>query len=180
MTLDPAVATLLSGCIALLFAGAALHKLRDLRRFQEIFAAYGLMPGRARLRLSLAVPAVEALVALGVLFGVSRQVSSCTAVVLLLAYAAAIALNLSRGRRDLACGCGGPNDRRPIAEWMVWRNLCLASVAMVLLAPWGSRPLGVTDVVTIAFGTAACSLVYLCIDRLLSHSSAPSARLGAA
>src|ERR1700730_1596922 len=120
MTIDPAIAALIIACTALLFAAAAIHKLRDLRRFEEIFAAYGLLPFASGMRLSRAVPLLEAVVAGGLLLDGSRLAAASAGIVLLLAYAGAITVNLLRGRRDLACGCGGPDDRRPIAAWMVW------------------------------------------------------------
>jgi uncharacterized membrane protein YphA (DoxX/SURF4 family) len=177
VTLDPAVVALIVACMAVLFAGAAIHKLRDLRRFDEIFTAYGLIPLRAQLRLSLVVPVLEALVAVGLVFDLSRKVALCVGILLLLGYAIAIAWNLSRGRRDLACGCGGPDDRRPIAAWMVWRNILIAAAAALTLLPWSPRSLGLTDVITVGFGAVACSLIYLCLDRLLSHTARLSAAL---
>jgi hypothetical protein len=177
LSVDPAIAALALVCTALLFASAAIHKLRDLRRFDEIFNAYGLIPLRARLRLSYAVPVLEALVAVGVSFDVTRQSALLTGMGLLLTYALAIAVNLRRGRRDLACGCGGPDDRRPIAAWMVWRNGLLTLMLGSLLLPWGPRPLASTDLVTIGFGALTCSLVYLCLDRLLDQAARAAARL---
>ena len=177
MSIDPAIAALIVACGALLFASAALHKFRDLRRFDEIFAAYGLPPSATRLRLSRVVPLLEALVAGGLLLDVTRTAAACVGIVLLLAYAGAITVNLLRGLRELACGCGGPDDRRPIAPWMVARNiLCAASLLPVML-PWSARPLGATDLVTIGFGTATCALVYLCLDRLLGRTGRLSAEL---
>ena len=177
MTIDPAIVGLIAACTALLFAGAAIHKLRDLRRFDEIFAAYGVLPLAARLRLSRAVPFLEALVAAGLLPDVTRIAAACVGIVLLLAYAGAITVNLLRGRRELACGCGGPDERRPIAPWMVWRNLLFAAMLLAVMLPWSPRPLGVTDMVTIGCGTAACALIYLCLDRLLGRSGRLSAEL---
>jgi hypothetical protein len=86
----------------------------------------------------------------------------------LLIYATAIAVNLARGRRDLDCGCAGPNDRRPIAAWMVWRNAGIAVLLSAVLLPWSDRSIVLTDGVTVGFGTACCALVYLCLDRLLA------------
>jgi hypothetical protein len=170
LTIDPAIACLIVTCTALLFAAAAIHKLRDLRRFGEIFAAYGLLPiavGRHSFR---AVPLLEAAVAAGLLYDGSRTPAACVGIVLLLGYAEAIAVNLRRGRRDLACGCGGPDDRRAIAGWMVWRNIGIAILLATTLLPWSPRPLVLTDAVTIGFGTATCALVYLCLDRLLGRN----------
>jgi uncharacterized membrane protein YphA (DoxX/SURF4 family) len=170
MMLDPAVGILIVASVALLFASAGVHKLRDLRRFDEIFAAFGLMPFIARLRLSWAVPTLEIGVAAGLLLDLCRPYAGAVGIVLLSGYAVAIAVNLQRGRRDLACGCGGPDERRPIAAWMVWRNVLIALVLAGVLAPWSGRPLSLTDAVTIAFGLLAIALVYLCIDQLLGYA----------
>jgi Methylamine utilisation protein MauE len=174
---DPAVATLIVLCIALLFISTAIHKARDLRRFDEIFTAYGLIPLPARWGLARAVPLLEALVAVGLLIAPARLAAAAGGIALLLAYAVAIAINLSRGRRDLACGCGGPDERRPIAPWMVWRNILLAVLLALAMLPSSARPLVLTDLVTIGCGTAACALVYLSVERLLGRAvrlSAPA------
>lgn len=177
MSIDPAIAALILACTALLFGAAAAHKLRDLRRFDEIFTAYGLIPLPARWRLSRVVPLLEAAVAAGLLFEPSRTAAACVGIALLLAYAGAIAVNLLRGRRDLACGCGGPDDRRPIAAWMVGRNILIALLSAAVMLPWSPRPLVLTDAVTIGFGTATCALMYLCLDRLLGRTARMSAEL---
>jgi Methylamine utilisation protein MauE len=169
MMLDPVVGLLLVVTVALLFGSAGVHKLRDLRRFDEIFAAYGVVPAVSRLHLSWLVPVLELAVAVGLLFDGSRLYASIAGIVLLLAYASAIGINLRRGRRDLACGCGGPDERRPIAPWMVWRNVIIALALVSALAPWTSRPLGFTDAVTVTFGLLTLALIYLCVDQLMGY-----------
>jgi hypothetical protein len=170
MMLDPAVGLLVTATLALLFGSAGFHKLRDLKRFEEIFSAYGVLAVVARLRLSWLVPVLELAVAVGLLFDRTRMTAAASGALLLLVYAAAIGVNLQRGRRDLACGCGGPNDRSPIAPWMVGRN---AALALLLLGcawvPWTSRPLVFTDAVTVVFGLATLALVYLCVDQMMSY-----------
>jgi hypothetical protein len=169
MMLDPAIGLLLAASIALLFASASAHKLRDLRRFEEIFSAYGLLTAIARLRLSWSIPVLELAVAGGLLFDESRLYAAIVGIVLLLTYAAAIAVNLKRGRRDLACGCGGPDERRPIAPWMVWRNILIALCLASTFAPWTKRPLNLTDAVTVVFGLLTFALIYLCVDQLMGY-----------
>lgn len=169
MVLDPAIGLLITACIALLFAGAAAHKLRDLKGFDQIFSAYGLMPAMPEMSLSWLVPLLETTVAAGLLINVSRPYAGALGIVLLSAYAAAIAVNLKRGHRDLACGCGGP-ERRTIAAWMVWRNLVTALAAAAVFLPWAHRPLSLTDAFTVAFGVPTIALVYLCIDQLLGNA----------
>jgi hypothetical protein len=170
MLLDPAIGILTTASVALLFASAGAHKLRDLARFEEIFSAYGLMPVIPRVRISWLVPIVEIAIAAGLAVKASRPYSGVLGIILLSAYAAAIAVNLRRGHRDLACGCGGPDERRPIAAWMVWRNLLIALAVAAAFAPWATRPLSLTDGFTIAFGLPTIALVYLCIDQLLGNA----------
>jgi hypothetical protein len=169
MTLDPAIGLLLVAAVALLFASASAHKLRDLRRFDEIFTAYGVLPSLTRWHLSRVIPVLELAVATGLVFEGSRLYATLVGMSLLFAYAGAIGINLRRGRRDLACGCGGPDDRRPIAPWMVWRNLLIAAALAGTLAPWAVRPLTFTDAVTLVFGLLTLALVYLCVDQMMNY-----------
>ncbi|HEY6924704.1 MAG TPA: MauE/DoxX family redox-associated membrane protein [Steroidobacteraceae bacterium] len=169
MMLDPAIGLLLSAASALLFASASAHKLRDLKRFDEIFRAYGLLTVVARVGLSWSVPVIELAVAGGMLFDASRPYAATGGIMLLLAYAAAITVNLKRGRRDLACGCGGPDERRPIAPWMVWRNILVASCLAATFTPWTTRLLTPTDAVTVVFGLLTLALIYLCADQLMGY-----------
>ena len=170
MMLDPAVGLLVTVTLALLFGSASVHKLRDLHRFEEIFAAYGVLTVVSGWKLSWVVPVLELAVALGLLFDGTRLLAAGVGAALLLVYAAAIGVNLKRGRRDLACGCGGPNDRSPIAPWMLARNTVLALLlAGCAWAPWTSRPLVFTDAVTVVLGLATLVLVYLCVDQMMSY-----------
>jgi len=174
--IDPAVGLILALAFATLFATAALHKLRDLAGFDAAFVAYGLTPAAARVRWSRSVPLAELLVAIGLILGAARSdapragaigaAAAASGAGLLLLYAAAIGLNLRRGRRELSCGCGGPGERRPIAAWMVWRNLALALALLASFVPWRVRAWTLTDGVTVLLGVAVVSVLYLSLDQL--------------
>lgn len=166
--LDPAAGLLLLGCLALLFASAALHKLRDLPHFTEVVRAYRVLP-KGAVRLAPLVPVAELAVAAGLVAPAARVGAALAGAALLLFYAAAIGVNLGRGRRDLACGCGGPDEARPIAPWMVARNVALALLLAVTLVSWGERPLSPTDALTVGGGAAVATLLYICLDRLLGR-----------
>jgi hypothetical protein len=174
--LDPAIGALIVGCFALLFASAALYKLREPARFAQVLRAYRVLPEGAA-RLAPAVPVLELAVAMGLLITVTRAPAAFTGVALLTSYAAAIAVNLGRGRRDLACGCGGAQDARPIAPWMVARNLLLGLALAVTLLSWKSRPLLATDALTVGAGMAVAALLYASLDRLLGSLGARTAAL---
>ena len=175
--LDPAVGVLLLACLALLFASAGLHKLRDLRHFTEVLRAYRVLPEGA-VHLAPLVPLAELMVAAGLSLSAARFSAGLGGAALLLTYAAAIAVNLRRGRRDLACGCGGPDDARPIAPWMVARNLMLALLLLAItLLRWKTRPLTPMDALTVGGGVVTATLLYVSLDQLLGRASAWTAAL---
>jgi hypothetical protein len=86
-----------------------------------------------------------------------------------------VALNLHRGRRDLSCGCGAFEERRPIAPWMVGRNLLLAVALAAVGLPWSARVLEPTDLLTVGAGVALVTLLYMSADRLLGRIAPQSA-----
>jgi uncharacterized membrane protein YphA (DoxX/SURF4 family) len=173
--LDPVIGSLIVGCFVLLFISAATHKLRDLNHFAEVFAGYGIAPLAHRRWLSRLVPLLEIIAALGLLVPASRAAAAAAGAVLLLSYAAAIAHNLRAGRAAIDCGCGGLDQRRPIAAWMVWRNLILAALLAPVCLPWSTRPLDASDAITIGAGTAAAAFLYMSFDALLGRQAAPTA-----
>jgi hypothetical protein len=175
--LDPAIGFLLLGCFALLFASAALQKLRALPRFVEVLRAYRVLPAAA-MQLAVLVPLLELTLGLALLVPVTRMAAAGAGAALLALYAGAIALNLARGRRDLACGCGGPDEARPIAPWMVVRNLVLASLLVATLLSWQVRTLLATDLLTVAGGVTVATLLYASLDRLLGRMVPRSAAFG--
>jgi Methylamine utilisation protein MauE len=167
--LDPVIGGLIVGCFVLLFVSAATHKLRDLKQFAEVFAGYGIAPAVNHWRLSWLVPIIEIIVAMGLPAPASRAAAAAAGALLLLSYAIAIAINLRAGRTAIACGCGGLDQRRPIAAWMVWRNLLLAALLGVAMLPWSARELEWTDGATLGFGLLAVWLLYWCAERLLGE-----------
>ncbi|MBS0377552.1 MAG: methylamine utilization protein MauE [Proteobacteria bacterium] len=165
--IDPAIGLLLTGAFALLFATAAFHKFRDLALFSQVVRAYRLLP--QALSVAPLVAAAEALAAAGLLVGTTRPAAALLGAALLLLYAVAIAVNLARGRRELSCGCGGYNERRPIAGWMVARNMVLAVLLAAIALPWSARPPQTVDLLTAGAGVAVAGLLYMSLDRLLGR-----------
>jgi uncharacterized membrane protein YphA (DoxX/SURF4 family) len=169
--MDPAIDVTVRAALALLFLVAASHKLRDLRGFGATLAEYRVLPAPIVPGAAPVVAAAELALAAVLAVGAAlRGPALLSAAVLLLLYAAAIALNLARGRRDLDCGCAGPGARRPIGAWMVARNGVLAAVALAAMLPVRARPLVWVDAITIAGATAALGALYASIDRLLADA----------
>lgn len=140
---DPVVAAAGAVLIAVIFASAALHKLRDRDGFAGALAAYRLLPRALVPAASLLLPLAELLIAAAVCLSASRGTGMALAATLLALYAGAMATNLVRGRRDIDCGCGGVPQR---LGWpLVARNLLLVLPALAWTLPALERPLGRYD-----------------------------------
>ena len=167
--IDPVCALLIVSCGMLLFAGAAVHKLRAIGEFSQTLAQYQLLPDGL---IRIAGPVfglMELAICLGLPWPALRPVAAPAGAVLLLLYSVAITINLVRGRRDLDCGCGGFGRRTPIGPWMVVRNLSMACILCLLKFPEASRSLESADAVTIVGGVMAASFLYLSCDVLFGQ-----------
>ena len=168
-SLDPALQLTLRLAVALLLLGSLQHKLRDFARFRSAVANYRVLPRRwtaaAALLLALAEGTIG--VALGVGLG---SVPALAAAVLLAVYTGAITTNLLRGRRDIDCGCAGPDGRRPIGEGLVVRNAFLILAALACALPSAERAWVWLDAATVVAGVAGAALLYAAIDRSLANA----------
>jgi hypothetical protein len=166
--IDPAIGYVILTGGALLFASAGLHKLRDLSRFAVLFAAYRIFPEWTARFAARLVPFVELGAAVALLWPPEgRRAAAVAAAALLVGYAGGIGVNIARGRRDLDCGCVMGQGRRPIAAWMVYRNLGLALLLGIAGSPWSSRRLNGVDLLTVLGAVIAGVLLYASADRLL-------------
>jgi uncharacterized membrane protein len=172
--IDPAIGTLLAGTFALLFASAALHKVRDLAVFAEVLRAYRVLP--EGLAVAWVLPLLEGAIAAALLVPAARAAAALGGTLLLVLYALAMALNLYRGRRELSCGCGSFEERRPIAPWMLGRNVLLAGALAAVWLPWSARALEPPDLLTVGAGVALVTLLYMSADRLLGRIAPKVAR----
>ena len=176
--IDPDAGLLVVAGIAILFATASWHKWRALGEFGAIVANYRLLPRWSVPLVSWLVPSLETGLVVGLAVERSRPVAVALAALLLLGYAIAIAINLRRARTDLDCGCAARHARRPIAGWMVVRNVLLAALLALAAPPWTARPLEPVDFVTLGLGIAIAALLYLAIDELLGRVVSRAAALG--
>jgi hypothetical protein len=180
IALDPVVTWTLRLVLALLFAGAAWHKLRRPGEFAAAVRAYRLVP-------DLVVVPVAGLLALGevaatgLLLGVTwYRLGAALAAALLALYAGAIAVNLARGRRDLDCGCAGPGARRPVSGGLVVRNVVLLAGALLLLGHGTGRLMTWLDMTTVLAATATLAALWAGVVGLESNRPALARIRGAA
>ena len=169
--MDPAIDLTVRLALALLFVVAAVHKLRDVRAFQGTFADYRLLPDALNPAAAV-VPLAELLVAALLVVPSMASAGKAGAAGLLLVYAAAVGVNLLRGRRHIDCGCAGPHARRPIGGALVARNALLAAAALAALTPVGTRPLVWIDALTVSGAVLALAALYLAADRLMALAPA--------
>ena len=97
------------------------------------------------------------------------------AVALLGTYTAAIAINLSRGRRDIDCGCGGPVPRA-LSGGLVARNTILMVAFAASALPETGRELVWLDGFTVLATLAILGFLYVAEETLASHRIAPWAQ----
>ncbi|MGH8263994.1 MAG: MauE/DoxX family redox-associated membrane protein [Steroidobacterales bacterium] len=171
-TVDPVFSLLAIAALALLFATAAVAKIRDRVRFAAVLETYEVMPRSFTRGAAVWLPFIELTVAFGLFVTQVRPVAAAAAAGLLFIYGAAMGVNLARGRRHIDCGCEGFGRRRSIAPWMLVRNGVLMVVAAVAGATSSTRAIEWTDALTIAGGLAAFAMIYFAADHLLASRRA--------
>ena len=167
--IDPAIGALLAGSFALLFASAALHKLRTRRTSRQLFVAYRILPPALR----RVVPGAAA--GAGVAAAPARCRGARTAAAA--RRAAARALRHRHGRAQ-----SQPRPRATLPAAAAARTIAARSppgwcgatccsrllLARLPLPPGSSAAAGVRCL-TIAGGIAVAALLYMSPDRLLGR-----------
>jgi uncharacterized membrane protein len=169
-SIDPAVGWSAALALAMVFGASAVMKFADLDEFSAAVENYRIAPRRTARFLALVIPAAESAGAAGMLLVRVRPAAALLLVALLVAFTAAIAFNLARGRRNIDCGCLGPGLRQELSWWLVARNGGLIAFALIAALPWGARALGALDRVTISFASATAVALYAAANLLLVNA----------
>lgn len=156
--------------VAVILASASTHKLRAPRRFASQLEDYQLVPAALVGLLARLIPVAEIVIALGMLVPATRSVASLAACVLLAGYAAAIGINLWRGRHDIDCGCAGPDQAQPLRPQLLLRNAILVGLGLLGSIEPVSRQLGLFDGFVIIAASATALLLYVATDGLLANA----------
>lgn len=166
MQIDPAISWTLAISVAALFAVAAAHKATEWSKFRVVVRNYELLSHSLVSLVAVLLIVLETSAAVLLVWEASRARGALLSVVLLVAYAGAMAINLLRGRVNLDCGCLGVGRRQPIRWWMVGRNLALAAITLLAAVPTTSRALGTLDVVTITGAVLSLTILYAAYNLL--------------
>lgn len=156
--------------LAGVFAAAVVHKLGNRLEFRGVLEQYRVLPVRL---IPLAAPLVillEGCACLALAVPPWRALGAWLAGGLLLAYSAAIGLNLHvRGRTELDCGCGGTPI--PLSGWLLLRNALLLA-----LAPLAALP-AAADGAALALAAAVALFFWLAYgagNQLLANRASPA------
>lgn len=183
LALDPALRGAGSLALAAVLLAAALPKLRRPRDFARAVAGYELLPSACVRIAAAGLVAVEIALGAGLLLAAAgleaRPLAAQGSAALFALYAAAIALNLARGRGLADCGCS-LGQTRPLSRALVARNALLALAALVCALPPGARALHALDAATIAAGGLALYLLHLACDTALANASREASAPGRA
>lgn len=156
--------------IAVLLASAATHKVRAPARFARQLADYQLLPASLVRPVARLVPLLELAIAFALLVPVSRGWAALSAASLLALYAAAIGINLWRGRRDIDCGCAGPDQAQPLRPVLLLRNSVLVVLALLASVTPIARDMTLFDGFVTVAAAAVALLIYAAADGLLANS----------
>lgn len=168
---DSVIIGILQATLALILLAGGLEKAKDMSWFADAVRQYDLVPEAAVWPVAFAIPVAEFAAAAGLLHGPSRGVAAAGVVGLLLLFAAAIGINLARGRRQIDCGCWGPAaERGEISGWLALRNLALAALAGLLFAPVAERQWLWLDFLTVGLGTVTALFLFGAANRLIANA----------
>ena len=170
MTLDPIFIIASALAVAVLLASAATHKLRAPGRFARQLADYQLLPEALVRPIGRVIPLLELLIAFALLVPFSRAIAAVCAAALIALYASTIGINLWRGRRDIDCGCAGPDQAQPLRPILLTRNAVLVALALLASSTPIVRDLGFFDGFVTVAASAVALLIYAAADGLLANS----------
>jgi hypothetical protein len=162
----------------LLLLSAAWHKLAARTQFTAALRGYRLLPESLVEPAAVLLPLFEVTLALAWLTGLARGVVAASTAGLLLLYAAAIAINLWRGRAGIDCGCGLGRARRGdgrLSWGLVARNALLATAAAAAALPVAPRDTGRLEPLVLVLAILAAVLLYAAASQLLRNGAAMAA-----
>jgi hypothetical protein len=151
-------------CVGLVFMLAAIQKGMHWRILPGVIANYRLLPRWAALPAAALLPPTEMIVALLLLSAQLRPWPALAAMVLLLVFAAAMAINIKRGRGHIDCGCGGTFLLQPLNWTLVARNGVLA--ALLVPAQMMTSPMTMPLTLSAAAAGIGLFLLYLSFNIL--------------
>jgi hypothetical protein len=176
------IETGLTGAIGtgIVFVEAGLAKVRHRDVLPGVIANYRLLPDALVAPSAAVLPIVELGLGLGLIGGVFSggrlHWIGLPAAALLVLFAAAMAINIGRGRRAIDCGCGRSQLRQRLSWGLVARNLVLAVlVTIAALRPLASAAVAPLDIGLALVAGGALYLIFLLFNALAALAASPLA-----
>lgn len=169
MQTDPIYIIASAVIVAVILASAATHKVRAPARFTQQLDDYQLLPQALLKLVARGLPLLEIGVAFALLVPASRPSAALLAAALLALYAAAIGINLWRGRADIDCGCSGPDQAQPLRPVLLARNAVLVALALVAGIAPQARDLGFFDGFVVIAASVVTLLIYAAAESLFAN-----------
>ena len=158
--------------LGMVFVHAGASKLPYRKLMPGIVANYRLLPEPLVAPVANALPVVELALGLALLAG-GQRFAVLPAVMLLWVFAAAMAINIRRGRSYIDCGCGQSHLRQVLSWQLVSRNLVLSAIALPSLLP-AAAPSALERAIAIAAG-ACLFLITLLFNAIGALAASPLA-----
>jgi len=171
--MDPLVVLTISGSLSVLFAISAVHQGWSVSTFVGVVRNYRLLPEIVVMPVAGLILSAQGLTAAALIWEPTRTAAACAAAGLLGLFAAAMGINILRGRTRIDCGCAGARPGEGIAPWMVWRNVMLAGIALSLLIPETDRGLSGVEVIASIGWIATLAFLYPVIAVVLRSPARP-------
>jgi Methylamine utilisation protein MauE len=121
-------------CVGLVFLAAAVQKALHWPILPGVIANYPLSPRALVMPVAGVLPPLEMILGLALLSELARPWPQLAAILLLALFAAAMAVNLRRGRAHIDCGCGQSFLKQTLSWILVVRNAVLATLLLPSLA----------------------------------------------
>jgi hypothetical protein len=149
---------------ALVFLSAGIAKMRNWTAFEGVIANYRLLPAFAVRPVTYLLPPFEILTGVALLTSVPQ--ADWSAAGLLSVFAAAMAINLARGRSQIDCGCFNSALKQHLRWSLVARNGCM----VLLIAAVAGSPATPPDSSLLlgSLGGIAFFVLFQCANALLS------------
>jgi hypothetical protein len=128
-------------CVGLVFLLAAAQKASHWRILSGVISNYRLLPRMAVVPAAALLPPLEMIVGVLLLSAMAMPWAALASIALLAVFAAAMAINLRRGRSAIDCGCGQSFLAQRLSWTLVARNAVLAGLLLPSLAVRGPMTL---------------------------------------
>jgi Methylamine utilisation protein MauE len=154
--------------VAVIFALAAFHAMREWALFGGVVEQYRIAPRRLAMIFARILPPLELTAAAALLLPITGRAGAALGLCLMAMFTAAITVNLARGRASIDCGCGGAGGQK-LSKGLVLRNLVImAGLALAWDAPFEGAVDGATSIGVIGASVALIAL-YFTANQLMTN-----------